>query len=156
MSQPKIHAVEYPQGTVYLLQEGNQFTPVTPVQDQQGLNGLFSKGGPLDKVISTVSGVFKKQDGSPTFIGESVKEVANQFGTQLANNLAQQQQFSQQVPTWAMPGLQQPQQPTQQLPAATTQNPLQEKDNTVLYAVLGTLAAAGIGTGIYFATKKSK
>lgn len=154
MQKVKIHELQGPNGLVYVMQEGNQFTPVERITDQSQLSGLFSKGGFFDKVINTASGAFKKEDGSPTFIGESIQHVASSFGDSLANRIAvgnNNMPYGGGLPGFN-PLLQQGSQQSN-LPLSHG-NPLPpSNDKTMLY-VLGAIAAIGAGAGIYYATKK--
>lgn len=114
-----------------------------------------SRGGFLDNVIKTASGLFRKKDGSNTFIGDTVQKFADSFGQKLGTQVGTQGQINQGVFSpgmFASPG-------QSQLPVHDPRgdNPLPpKKDNTVLWVVGSTLALGLVGTGIYMITQQNK
>ena len=132
--------------TVHIGSDGYEYEPL-----EQGMAGLFSKDGFFSKVVNTASGIFKKKDGTPTFIGQQVSNFSTAFGERLGTQVAQQGQLQN--------GVFLPQGPlattTSTLPAPGG-NPLPKKDNTALYWGLGLGIPAAVATAIYLYKQSQK
>lgn len=143
----------------YLANEAgtNQWYEVKEVEEREGLNGLFNKGGFFDKIITSGSKVFKKEDGSTTFIGESIKDVASQFGNQLANNVSGNR-FNN---SFMNPGFNfqnglVPTSGSNLPPTYSNPNPLPPSKNNTAVIVGGSLVAATLIAGGIILAKRNK
>ena len=160
-----IYHQQTPQGTIYIGSDGHEYEMVSG-----GVNGLGflnlshinvgnlaeginaqKKKGFFGQLVQTASGLFKKKDGTNTFIGDTAQKFAQSFGDRLANNISPGMNTNQSLvsnPFMANPGGSNLQEHD-----PNGDNPLKE-DNTMLY-VAGAAGVIGLGIGIWALTKKA-
>ena len=119
------------------------------------LNGLFSKGGFFDKVVKTASGIFKKEDGTKTFIGDTITTAANSFGEKMGSAVANPGSVNNGTFTPLTQPLTQP----GTLPPNTGKSPFYAGENSVVspgWLLAGVALIVGAGFGLNALVSKKK
>lgn len=148
----KVTITEYlqPDGSSrYIGSDGFEYNPLG------SLSGLFSKGGFFDRVVKTASGIFKKEDGTKTFIGETVTTAANSFGQKLGAEVG----TAGQVQDGTFTPLTQPLNNGSRLPTNTGKLPFYAGKNSPtnpLWIAAGVATIVGLGFGINYLMEKKK